>query len=356
MSSDGLKLRQRRAAKVQNRLAVMTEAQLVDLIAEGEALGTGIGGARSLVVLDGVSLFVKLVPLTDLERLPANVRSTANLFGLPPGCNYGVGSPSFGVWREVAANSMTASWVASGACESFPMLHHWRVLDLPAFEGPLPDELGDIEAFVAYWHGSSAVRRRVEAIADSSAAVALFFEYVPRLLSADLDVRAGTGDVSAGTLRVVHNQLMAPITFMNAAGLVHFDTHFGNVLADWPDIYLTDLGLANSASFDLTDHEREFLETNRTHDIAFMTTRFLNWIVTTLGGVADRESRDQIIQRVADGEPANQLLPADAASIVDRFAPVASLINRFYEQLHGDDRNTPYPAPAVERAWSATQR
>jgi hypothetical protein len=126
MSDGAMKARRDRSEKLRSRLAVMTDAEVLELVLDGEVLGAGIGGTRSLVVLDDTPLFVKRVPLTDLEGLPANVGSTANLFDLPMGCNYGVGSPSFGVWREVAANVMATSWVASGSCGSFPMLHHWR--------------------------------------------------------------------------------------------------------------------------------------------------------------------------------------------------------------------------------------
>ena len=356
MSDGEMKARRDRSEKLRSRLAVMTDAEVLELVLDGEVLGAGIGGTRSLVVLDDTPLFVKRVPLTDLEALPANVGSTANLFDLPMGCNYGVGSPSFGVWREVAANVMTTSWVASGSCGSFPMLHHWRALPVPAFEGPLPDELGDVEALVAHWHGSPAVRRRTEAIAESSAAVALFFEYVPRLLSDDLDASAASGDLSAGTLRTVHAELMAATTFMNSAGLLHFDTHFGNVLADEADVYLSDFGLASSASFDLGPAELEFLETNRTHDVAYLTTRLLNWVVTNLGGIADRERRDETIRSIAAGAPATSVVPDEGAALVERFAPVASIINRFYERLHGEDRTTPYPASAVEAAWTSSAK
>ena len=356
MSVGELETRRDRSEKLRRRLAAMTDPEVLELVIEGEVLGAGIGGTRSLVVLDDIPLFVKRVPLTDLERLPANVGSTANLFDLPSGCNYGVGSPSFGVWREVAANSMTTGWVAAGSCGAFPMLHHWRALTVPAFDGSLPDELGDIEALVAHWHGSPAVRRRIEAIAESSAAVALFFEYIPRLLSDDLDASAGSGDLSDAALGRVHGELMAATTFMNSSGLLHFDTHFGNILANGPEIYLADLGLANSASFDLVPHELEFLDTNKTHDVAYLTTRLLNWVVTNLGGIAEREVRDETIRRVAAGEPATSVLPDGGAAIVERFAPLASIINSFYERLHGEDRSPPYPAAAVEIAWTSTAK
>ena len=46
--------------------------------------------------------------------------STANVFQLPPFCHYGIGSPGGGVWREVAAHTMTTNWVLAKKCGSFP--------------------------------------------------------------------------------------------------------------------------------------------------------------------------------------------------------------------------------------------
>ena len=149
---------------------------------------------------------------------------------------------------------------------------------------------------------------------------------------------------------------MAATTFMNSSGLLHFDTHFGNVLANAADVFLSDFGLASSASFDLGPTELEFLETNKTHDVAYLTTRLLNWVVTNLGGVADRERRDASIRSIAAGAPATSVVPDEGAALVERFAPVASIINRFYERLHGEDRTTPYPASAVEAAWTSSAK
>jgi hypothetical protein len=70
----------------------------------------------------GAPVFVKRIPLTDLERHPHNVMSTANVFGLPTFCHYGVtanGSPGFGAWRELAANAMTTNWVIAKQTEAF---------------------------------------------------------------------------------------------------------------------------------------------------------------------------------------------------------------------------------------------
>lgn len=82
--------------------------------------------------------------------------STANLFGLPTFCQYGVGGPGFGAWRELAANTMATNWVLARQTEAFPLMYHWRVLPGAA---PLADEHTDIEKAVAYWGGTAAPRR-----------------------------------------------------------------------------------------------------------------------------------------------------------------------------------------------------
>jgi hypothetical protein len=45
---------------------------------------------------------------------------------------------------------------------------------------PLPEELADIERAAAYWGGGAQMRRRIEALQQSSACVALFLEYIPQ--------------------------------------------------------------------------------------------------------------------------------------------------------------------------------
>ena len=71
----------------------------------------GIGGASSVVDVDGVRVFVKRVPLSDVERRPENVMSTANLFGLPTVYQYGVG---IGRVRGVARALPYTRWRATG--------------------------------------------------------------------------------------------------------------------------------------------------------------------------------------------------------------------------------------------------
>lgn len=137
----------------------------------GRRLGSGIGGRRAEMEVAGVPVFVKRVPLTDVELRPEHVRSTANLFELPLFYQYGVGSAGFGAWRELAAHLMTTAWVLRNEYAGFPLLYHWRVLpDRPPVD--FADEFGGIAGAVAHWEGSPAVRRRLEAVGRSSFRVA----------------------------------------------------------------------------------------------------------------------------------------------------------------------------------------
>ena len=70
MSVGDRETRRDRSENLRRRLAAMSDLEVVELVIEGEVLGAGIGGTRSLVVLDDIPLFVKRVPLTDLRASP----------------------------------------------------------------------------------------------------------------------------------------------------------------------------------------------------------------------------------------------------------------------------------------------
>src|SRR5688500_6117197 len=99
---------------VSNTLALCSDHRLGELVDAAAPVGSGIGGTSVLVEVAGRPVCVKRVPVTDLESLPEIVRSTANLFGLPAFCQYGIGAvggPGYGVWRELAVHIMTTNWV-----------------------------------------------------------------------------------------------------------------------------------------------------------------------------------------------------------------------------------------------------
>lgn len=344
-----------RYGRVVEALAVHGDRQLADLVGAGRPLGTGIGGACLLLDVAGVPVFVKRIPLTDREREPDNLMSTANLFDLPVYCQYGIvefGSAGFGAWRELAAATITTSWVLTGYTEAFPLLYHWRVL--PGAPPPT-DEHADIERVVAYWGGSGAVRERLRALAGASASLVLFGEYIPTNLAAWLAGRTREGpDSAAAACAMLESHLFTDVAMMNAGGVAHFDAHFANILTDGERLYLADLGLATSDRFDLSPDEARFLAANDTHDLGYAAMRLVDWLVTGVCriGAGDPAARNAYVRQWAEGgEPAGA--PDWATPVIRQHAPVAAVMNDFYWRLFGDSRSTPYPTARVRRLLAA---
>lgn len=334
-------------------LASRSDHQVGLLVHQATVLGAGIGGVSGRVEVAGSSVFVKRIRLTDVERRTSNAGSTANLFGLPVRCQYGVGSPGFGAWRELAACAMASDWVLTGRSDAFPLLHHWRVL--PGV-GPAPDDAASIDDQVEFWGGSSAVRTRLAALADATASLVLFCEFVPNTLDDWLgdQVRAGRAATKAA-IGLLEAQLLLAVEFMNAAGLHHFDAHFGNVLTDGRRLFLADFGLATSPSFDLSDQEAGFLVENRTHDAAYGTMRLVNWAVTAFGGLAssgDVERCNCLVRALAGGSEMAGV-PATVTRLLGRLAPTAAVMNDFYRELFTTSRAARYPAARVAEALSS---
>jgi hypothetical protein len=322
-------------------LALLGDRELADLVASGKPVGTGIGGRTTVVDVEGRRVFVKRVPLTDAERLPENVHSTANLFGLPPYCHYGigaVGNPGFGAWRELAVHTMTTNWVLSDRFPGFPLTHHWRVL--PDTPQPLPDELADVERAVAYWGGSPGLRERIEGLRTATAGLTLFLEYVPHTLHDWFSAQLRTDSADAACA-LVEQGLKNVTDFLGERRLLHFDAHFGNILTDGRGLYLADYGLALSARFRLTAEERRFFDRHRHYDRAYALSYLVHWLVVDQYGY-DRDEREAFIRACADGMRPEGI-PRAAAGIVSRHAPLATLVGDFNRRLEQESRLTPYP-------------
>ncbi|MEW2318322.1 serine/threonine-protein kinase [Streptomyces bauhiniae] len=336
---------------VSTSLSRHSDRRLGELVDAAPALGSGIGGRSALLEVDGAPVFVKRVPLTDLELRPEHVRSTANLFGIPTFCQYGVGGgPGFGAWRELAVHTMTTDWVLGGHYQGFPLMYHWRVLPDSA---ALPEELADVERAVTYWGGSRAVRCRVEALEQSSASLALFLEYIPPTLDEWLTERIRDGEESADrACSLVEAELEAGTSFMNAHGLLHFDAHFQNILTDGRRLYFADYGLALSSRFDLSPSETSFFELHRNYDRCYTRSWLVNRLITKLYGY-ERAEREALIYACAQGEapPAG---PQAARAIITRHAPLAAVMTDFYVRVQDENRETPYPYEALRRALMQT--
>ncbi|NKE62293.1 protein kinase family protein [Lentzea sp. PSKA42] len=327
---------------VSKALTLCSDRELRDLVDGAEPMGSGIGGTSALLDVGGTPVFVKRVPLTDLERQPENVLSTANLFGLPAFCHYGVGiigGPGFGAWRELAVHTMTTNWVLSQDYEGFPLMYHWRVLPHPGQS--LPEELADVESAVAYWGGGSEVRRRIEALRESSASIALFLEYIPHNLHDWLRAQVKAGDESACAM--AERQLQAGTSFMNARGLLHFDAHFQNILTDGERLYFADYGLAISSSFTLSEDEVRFFADHQTYDRCYTVTHLVMWLIAELYGYKG-DDFTAFVRACARGEqPAG--VPPQVAAILTRHAPVAAVMTDFYRRFQRETRQARFPSP-----------
>jgi len=327
---------------VSTALALLSDRQLGELVDNAKPLGSGIGGRSVLLDIDGTPVFVKRVPLTDIEKLDAH--STANLFDLPTFCQYGIGSPGFGVWRELAVHIMTTNWVLDGQNESFPLMYHYRVL--PQAAQPLPEELRDIGKAVEYWAGSPAVRTRIEALEQAKSSVVLFLEYVPQTLHDWLTAELGKGSESAYAF--VERALEDGVAFMNSHGLLHFDAHFQNILTDGERLYFADFGLAMSDRFDCSAAESAFHQEHLSYDRCYTATHLVLWLVTALYG-HEKPERDAFIRECAEGKELTDI-PKSAAAIITRNAPLAVVMSKFFGKLQRESRLTPYPTAEITAA------
>jgi serine/threonine protein kinase len=334
--------------QISTSLAALSNEKLKQILANGKPMHEGIGGKSALISIDDKPVFVKKLPLTDLEQLPQHFMSTANIFDLPLSYQYGVGSAGFGAWRELATHIMTTNWVITGECANFPIMYHWRIL--PSHPGDINiNYWGNIEEYCQYWENSDVIRKRVENLNNASAHIALFLEYVPQNLHDWLSAQITKGGDSAETAVVfVEKQLKATNKHMNACGLIHFDAHFENILTDGKQLYLSDFGLALSSKFDLTPAETEFLKQHQSYDQACAAVNLLHCIITSLFGKEHWEIR---LREYLAGELSN-VSPA-INTIINRYAPIALLMDEFFQKLQKESKSTPYPATQLEKLLRA---
>ncbi|SER82343.1 hypothetical protein [Lentzea albida] len=300
-------------AAVSAALSRLSDHEVAELLQRAEPGGAGIGGPTAVLDVGGTRVFVKRLPLTDLEA--RNPGSTANLHDLPVHTHYGVGligAAGFGAWRELAVHTMTTNWVLDGEHEGFPLMYHWRVL--PHHGQTLPEEL---ERAVAYW--GPEIAPRIEALRASTSSIALFLEHFPHNLHDWLD---GVADLESAC-ETVERELAAGVGFMNSQGLLHFDGHFQNILTDGERLYFADYGLAISSRFDPSEEETAFFALNEGYDRHYTVTHLVMWFAHQLR---------------------SQGVPPRIAAVLNRHNDVAAIMKDFYRRFQHESRRTPYPA------------
>lgn len=286
------------------------------------------GSNSSVIKINDTQIFVKKIPLTDLERLQTNMHSTRNYFNLPLCYQYGVGSAGFGVWRELASHLMANDWVLSGKCISFPLLYHWRILNCAKPDLLSDDESKHLEQDVAYCEGSTAIRERLLATCAASAYIVLFLEHIPQTLHAWLSAELVLGKNCKGAVALVDGILKTVTDFMGSQNFIHFDAHFENILTDGKQLYFSDFGLSLSKSFDLSVEEAAFFEFHRTYDRCSTIVNLLHSIVTWHFG---KDNWEMSLYEYVNGKRGG-LQPA-VESIIKKYAPVAFMMDEFYQSL-----------------------
>lgn len=259
-----------------NKLSCMSDASVLSLLSTWKSGHVGIGGVSILGEIDSNPIFVKRIPLTNLETTIKNYRSTANIFNLPMSFQYGIGSLGFGAWRELASHIITSNWVLTDLCANFPIMYHWRVL---------PDTTNDINltywkddaGYLNYWDNNKAIKRRLTSLRNSSQSIYIFLEYFPKNLSKYLKavVNANERDLVKGNIiKNIFAQLTKVNDFMQANDFLHMDAHLENILMDDDNVYLSDFGLSISSLFELSEAEKDFMYKHQKYD-SYSTDYFL---------------------------------------------------------------------------------
>jgi serine/threonine protein kinase len=222
---------------------------------------------------------------------------------------------------STSVHGMTTAWARRGDCDAFPLTYHWRTL--PSGKRPLPEELADVDAAVAFWGGSPEVRHRIEQLRDATASIVVFVEYIPHNLHDWLRARPAEAEAEAdartteSTIEWIERELTEGAAFMNARGLLHFDAHFENILTDGRRLYFADYGLAISTEFELSPEEAEFYERHRTYDRDYIRTHLVRWLRRNTGSVP--------------------------AGVLARHGQLAEEMGEFHRKLVEVSRSTPYP-------------
>ncbi len=240
-------------------LTAVDDRELAQLL-EGRVLASSIGGSTTVIDIAGTPVFVKRVALTDLEA--AHPRSTANLFGLPMFYQYRLGSSGFGAWRELAVHELTTSWIVDGTCDSFPLLHHARVLPSSPTDVPVDS-----------WWGAPAIRARLEAIARATASVVLFLEHIPCTVRDWFAEQAAPAEACA----FIERETRSLLDHLRSHELLHMDAHWGNLLTDGRRVYATDFGLAIARSFELSAEEIAFFDRHQRYDEHVLRRELVYW-------------------------------------------------------------------------------
>lgn len=242
--------------ELSSQLTSMDDNQIHELL-KGFELSKG-WGINHVVNLSGNKIFVKSLSLTELER--KNAFSTKNLFNLPLFYNYGVGSAGLGAFRELNLHVKTTNWVLAGEIESFPLMHHFRIVKKSGkFKKMSKTEKNKHSDYVKYWNSSKKIDHYIMERKASDYEIIIFLEYVPFVFRNWLKP-------NISKINEMSQKLFSTFDFLRSKGVIHFDVHLGNILTDGKNVFLTDFGLALDVNFNLTEKEKIFYQNHKNYD------------------------------------------------------------------------------------------
>lgn len=195
-----------------------------------------------------------------------------------------------------------------------------------------------------YWENSSTVGARFQAIHEASTHIALFLEFIPYTLYQWLGdrLKAG-GSIAESAFLCVEKGLGATNNFMNANGLIHFDAHFENILTDGNHLFLSDFGLALSSNFQLINRESDFFNSHHSYDRCCTVVNLLHCVITNL---FEKDQWEEQLKKYINGNADS--LPPSIDAWVKLYAPIALVMDEFYQKLQKKSKNTPYPKTLLE--------
>jgi len=341
--------------KLSTDLALLSDNRLKTLLSKANSKFDSGWGQSGVVELNGKKVFVKRIPLTDLEL--ANAYSTKNLYKIPTWYNYGVGSAGFGAFRELAAHVKTTNWVRDGSCTFFPLLHHHRILATKvAGESDLPD----LKNYIAYWNGSKTIERYMLDRRRCKHQLVLIVEALTPL--ADW--------IASNPLKfgAMFPRAIKCIDFVHSNGMIHFDAHMENWLTDGKDVFLTDFGLVLDKEFELSKLEQQFFNKHRYYDYAQVVNAVGNeWVDIYFSmhkqplALLEKELKQSpentdphmtaVIRKALFLHECKQIkLPASMLKFIAKYQSIIFAKNEFFQTLvTGRKASDKYPARKLRR-------
>jgi hypothetical protein len=321
---------------ISSALECMSDEQLEQAISNGKIMHKGIGGESLQIEIDSISIFVKKIPVTDLELHPDHYMSTSNIFNLPMCFQYGIGSAGFGVWREVAAHIMTTKWVISNKSPNFPIMYHWRILKYIDKKIISDEEQIALDKDMAYWENNQEINFRLKEKALASNHVYLFLEFIPSNLYDWLNQQLSFDEeVAIRSIQFIENQMKEINNFMGSKKFLHMDAHFENILTDGKQLYYSDFGLVLSNEFNLNDIEIDFMQDNVSYDYASGSVNLLHSIITNFLG------KEIILKEFYENKP--QILEGKIEAVIQKHMPISLIMDKFYSSIQ-KDKSYLYPS------------